>query len=176
MAAEATRAEGAVFLDTSVLVPATVEAHPAHTVASRWIEHAGTGGLELCISPQVCREFLVVLTRQPVSDRVFSHVEALGALNAWRTGCRILDEGTAVLEQLVRLVEQHGVRGKQVHDCNIVATMLVHGVQRLVTRNSVDFRRYAGLIQPFQGAKCLKLRREIVHGECLPVTGRHVDG
>ena len=36
------------------------------------------------------------------------------------------------------------VRGKQVHDCNIVATMLTNGVRRLATRNATDFRRYAG--------------------------------
>jgi predicted nucleic acid-binding protein len=38
------------------------------------------------------------------------------------------------------------VRGKQVHDCNIVATMRAHGVRRLATRNSGDFERYGTLI------------------------------
>lgn len=147
MAAETGASERDVFLDTSVLIAATVDAHPSHAVASSWVEQAGQAGLELCISPQVCREFLVVLTRQPVSERVFSLEEAVSALNAWRLGCRMLDEGAAVLEQLVGLVEQHQVRGKQVHDCNIVATMLVNGVQRLATRNAADFRRYAGLIE-----------------------------
>lgn len=147
MADETGASERDVFLDTSVLIAATVDAHPAHAVASGWVEQAGRAGLELCISPQVCREFLVVLTRQPVSERVFSLDEALGALNGWRSGCRMLDEGAAVLDQLVGLVEQHQVRGKQVHDCNIVATMLVNGVQRLATRNAADFRRYAGLIE-----------------------------
>lgn len=106
-----------------------------------------SSGLELCISAQVCREFLVVLTRQPVSDRVFGLREALDALSAWTAGCRVLEEGGAVLEQLLILVEENKVRGKQVHDCNIVATMLVNGVHRLATRNAADFRRYEGLVQ-----------------------------
>lgn len=102
--------------------------------------------MELCISLQVCREFLVVLTRQPVSERVFSLDEALSALRVWTTGCRVLEETAGVLDQLLSLVQDHEVRGKQVHDCNTVATMLANGVRRLATRNAADFKRYAGLI------------------------------
>ena len=126
MAVESTVLEPEVFLDTSVKVVG--------------------GGLELCISPQVCREFLVVLTRQPVSERVFGLDEALAALRVWTIGCRVLEESAGVLEQLLTLVQGHQVRGKQVHDCNIVATMLANGVRRLATRNASDFKRYSAII------------------------------
>lgn len=46
------------------------------------------------------------------------------------------------MEQWLRLVEEHEVKGKQVHDANIVAVMLSHGVTRLGTRNAADFERY----------------------------------
>lgn len=36
--------------------------------------------------------------------------------------------------------------GKQVHDANVVATMLVHGVQTLVTMNVCDFSRFGDLV------------------------------
>jgi len=36
--------------------------------------------------------------------------------------------------------------GKQVHDANIVATMLVHGVPNLLTHNAADFKRFSHLI------------------------------
>ena len=36
--------------------------------------------------------------------------------------------------------------GKQVHDANIVATMLAFDVPRLITYNGADFQRFAGLI------------------------------
>jgi predicted nucleic acid-binding protein len=77
---------------------------------------------------------------------VFALDEALNALRVWTTGCRVLEENVGVPQQLISLTEQHQVRGKQVHDCNIVATMLEHGVQRLATRNASDFKRYAGLV------------------------------
>ena len=43
--------------------------------------------------------------------------------------------------------------GKQVHDANIVATMLVYGIPQLFTHNTSDFARFSGLITvlPLQG-------------------------
>ncbi|MEH2170887.1 MAG: hypothetical protein V7K41_30400 [Nostoc sp.] len=43
--------------------------------------------------------------------------------------------------------------GKQVHDANIVATMLVYGIPQLLTHNTSDFARFSGLITvlPLQG-------------------------
>ncbi len=144
MAADPVVERQEVFLDTSLIVAATVEVHPSHDIAAAYVDQAVSDGVELCISPQVCREFLVVLTRQPVSAREFSLSEALGALNVWTTGCRVLQ---ATLDELLSLVETHGVRGKQVHDCNIVATMRANGVERLATRNGSDFKRYSRLIR-----------------------------
>jgi predicted nucleic acid-binding protein len=89
---------------------------------------------------------LVVLTRQPVQDRTFETREALGALQLWTTGCRVLEENESVLRELLSLAGQFEVRGKQIHDCNIVATMRANGIARLATRNSSDFKRYASLI------------------------------
>jgi predicted nucleic acid-binding protein len=39
-------------------------------------------------------------------------------------------------------VEAHPKRRKQIHDCNIVATMITYDVRLLATRNPVDFRRF----------------------------------
>ena len=41
----------------------------------------------------------------------------------------------------------NGARGKQVHDANLVATMLAHGIRRLLTFNLADFQRFAGLVE-----------------------------
>ena len=138
---------GRVFVDTSVIVAATVGVHPAHVASCKYVDLLVAEGTELCISLQVCREFLVVLTRQPVSGRTFSLEEALASLDVWMTGCSVLEETSAVLDECLRLVRQHDVRGKQVHDCNIAATMRAHGVERLATRNASDFIRYGDLIR-----------------------------
>ena len=59
---------------------------------------------------------------------------------------RIADENATVTARLLDLLERTPVGGRQVHDANIVATMLTHGVTRLLTENVKDFKRFADLI------------------------------
>jgi hypothetical protein len=40
------------------------------------------------------------------------------------------------------MVRSYHVRGRSVYDCNIVATMVGHGVGELLTHNVKDFQRY----------------------------------
>jgi len=58
----------------------------------------------------------------------------------------LAEDGPAVRARLLDLLSAYLVGGKQVHDTNIVATMLANGITRLLTFNVADFRRYAGLI------------------------------
>jgi len=44
------------------------------------------------------------------------------------------------------LVTAVPTRGRRIHDANIVATMLVYGVRRLLTNNTDDFVRFAAFI------------------------------
>ena len=57
----------------------------------------------------------------------------------------VVYESDAVLAECLSLVRTLGVHGKQVHDCNIFATMKVHGILRLATRNPSDFKRFGQL-------------------------------
>ncbi len=54
----------------------------------------------------------------------------------------MLKEDDAVLAELLELVQKHDVKGKQVHDANIVATMRANGIDRLATLNAADFKRF----------------------------------
>ena len=120
-----------VLLDTSLLVAATVEEHPRHAASKTYVEGLAVDRTPTCITPQICREFMVVLTRAAIGPRSFSVEEALSALNVWRTSCVLLRENELVFERWLRLVEEFKVRGKQVHDGYIVAVMLTHGVSRI---------------------------------------------
>jgi len=59
---------------------------------------------------------------------------------------RVTEDGPQVTEKLLELMEQVAIGGKQVHDANIVATMLVHGVHNLLTHNTGDFARFSQFI------------------------------
>ena len=47
-----------------------------------------------------------------------------------------------MLVELLALVHDRQVKGKQVHDANIVATMRSKGITRLATLNAGDFERH----------------------------------
>ena len=138
----ATMAADPVFIDTNVLVAASVTAHPSHGVASAYLARLEADGAPACINGQICREFLVVLTRQPVEGRAFTTDEALAALGTWLSACVVFEENESVLAELLELVRRHDVKGKQVHDANIVATMHANGLARLATFNAADFARF----------------------------------
>jgi predicted nucleic acid-binding protein len=53
----------------------------------------------------------------------------------------------AVTDRLVSLCRQTPVGGRQIHDANIVATMLAYGERRLLTFNTADLRCYADRIE-----------------------------
>jgi predicted nucleic acid-binding protein len=76
-----------------------------------------------------------------VADRVVLDTNVL--LAATDTGR--VDE--KVSERLLALLDDVSCAGKQVHDANIVATMLVHGVDTLVTINTDDFTRFEKLLR-----------------------------
>lgn len=135
-----------LFLDTSVIVAASVAAHPSHQTARSFVTARAASQTPFCISPQICREFLAVLTRQPVSGVTFTVEAAVRALEEWRKGCTLLAETDATVASCVELVGRHQVRGKQVHDCNVVAVMLAHGVPQLATRNAADFTRFTEIL------------------------------
>jgi predicted nucleic acid-binding protein len=136
-----------VLLDTSLLVAASVEEHPSHAASKAYVEGLAGARTATCITPQICREFIAVLTRAAIGPRSFSVEEALSALNVWRTSCVLLKENELVFERWLRLVQEFKVKGKQVHDAHIVATMLTHGVSKIGTRNALDFERYGDLLE-----------------------------
>ncbi len=60
---------------------------------------------------------------------------------------RIAEDGPSVTLLLLDLLHEFPTAGKQIHDANIVATMLSVGIGHLLTDNMVDFERYSTLIK-----------------------------
>ena len=131
------------LIDTNVLVYSTVSGHAWHQQARHWVSALQEDGIQLCVTPQILREYLVVLTRGSVFEKSFSVEQVLAQMQAFLPAFALLDETRASAQQLQDLVRQYNVRGKQIHDANVVAVMLTHGIQRLVTYNRSDFERYA---------------------------------
>jgi len=127
------------MVDTNVLVYSTVTDNPWHEQARQWLMSLHSQGTVLCVSPQILREYLVVLTRGQMFEAQFTVEQVVATLEAMLPWLRVLDETEATWVALRDVVRRYQVRGKRIHDANIVATMLSHGISRLATYNRQDF-------------------------------------
>ena len=136
-----------VFVDTNVLVYADQARSSFHRPARAALRRLEQEGAELWLSRQVLREYLVVVTRPgPSGEAPLSRDAAAEAVEAFARVYRVAEDGPLAMEALLRLMREIAVDGRQVHDANIVATMLAHGIERLLTFNTGDFQRYRGRI------------------------------
>jgi predicted nucleic acid-binding protein len=130
------------LVDTNVLVYATVDAAPLCDEARLWMATLQRQNVELCVTPQICREYLVVLTGDPVFDRDFAPAEALDVLTQLRKSLRLLFPSQEALDELFRLIQRYEVAGKRIHDANIVAVMSTKEIAHLATYNREDFASF----------------------------------
>lgn len=140
------------MVDTNVLVYSTVAGNPWHEQARHWLMTLHDQGTVLCVSPQILREYLVVLTRGQVFEMQFTVEQAIETLEALLPWLQSLDETEAASAVLRDLVRHYQVRGKHIHDANIVATMITHGVSRLATYNVKDFDFREVILEPLMPA------------------------
>jgi len=131
-----------MFLDTNVLVRARFGAAPNHDLARKRMQEAGKSGEVLRISRQVLREYLATVTRPQPDLPAVDMDDALDHIAALEARFEILEEGPKVTAMLKQLCREVRVAGQQVHDANIVATMLTHGERKLMTFDSRHFKRY----------------------------------
>ena len=132
-----------LFLDTNILLTATDRSRPLHRSAIRLLEEAEIRGIHLAANGQVMREYLAVSTRPVEANGLGLGVsEAVANLGEFQRVVALFDETESVALQLRRLVANHGVRGRRVHDAGIVATMLVHKIDVLITQNDDDFAAF----------------------------------
>ena len=130
-----------LFLDTNILVYANVNPSPFHQVALDAIQANEAAHTPLWISRQVLREYLATLAR----PRVGIPITTLTAqVRRFESRFVIAEDGPEITAALLTLLEQVG--HTQIHDTNIVATMRVYGIRRLLTNNVADFAPFAHLI------------------------------
>lgn len=141
-----TTGDDSVFLDTNILVYASIPESPLHLVALNAIQVREQAGNELWISRQVLREYLATLTRPQVFTEPIPIATLTAEVRFFENRFRILEDSPQVTARLLTLMDQIPIGGKQVHDANMVATMLVYGIGQLLTHNVADFSRFSALI------------------------------
>ncbi len=134
-----------VFIDTNVLLNAAFAQREKHQECQQEIEAQVSQDAELWISGQVIREFLRVATKMKSEGKELSFGEIHYHLSRYLTLCLIADETPEVRETLLRLWNELEIRGKHIHDANIVATMQATDIPILLSLDK-GFRDYGDRI------------------------------
>jgi predicted nucleic acid-binding protein len=135
------------LVDTNILARSVYKADPLHGLAVDAVDVLRQKGEKLCLVPQNYYEFWVVCTR-PVQQnglgmtpaQVQTEITQLERLFV------LLEEGPDIFQEWKRIVTQYQVIGKNAHDARLVAAMNVHKVGSILTLNTQDFQRYAGIV------------------------------
>jgi predicted nucleic acid-binding protein len=88
-----------------------------------------------------------VVTRQQIWGKALTPTEAAADAATFAARFSLIEDGPAFWDRLIELCRRYSFGGRQVHDANVVTTMLAYGERRLLMFNEADFRRFAALIE-----------------------------
>ena len=135
-----------VLVDTNVLIYHQIALSPFHAAARSQLHDLAAAGNPLWLSRQILREYLAAMSRPGTLTPSLPMTTLIADVQTFESRFLIAEDGSAVTVHLLSLLASISCSGKQVHDANIVATMLSHGIPRLLTHNVADFSRFAGVI------------------------------
>ncbi len=119
---------------------------PLHQEVVSLVTAQRAAGAGLWISRQVIREYVAVATRPQTLLTPLSVAEIIAQIQMFERLFIFADDTAQVTAHLLALLREHPTGGKQVHDANIVATMLAYGISTLLTQNVDDMQRFTGKI------------------------------
>ena len=128
------------FVDTNVLISATDRSRTLHESSLHLLTSVPRSGGHLVWSGQIIREYLVVATRPiKVNGLGLSSDEALANTQRFAKRLHFLEENQGVAQNLRELVATHKLKGRRIHDANIVATMSAGGISNCITADETDY-------------------------------------
>jgi predicted nucleic acid-binding protein len=137
---------GLYLLDSNILLRMGTGNHPHHGVVDRALHLLVGQRARLCYTSQTLGEFWNSSTR-PLDKNGFGlTIAATDRLaRVIERDYEFLPDSQSVHDRWRRLLVEHEVKGVQVHDTRIAASMYVHGIPSLLTLNVRDFARFRGL-------------------------------
>lgn len=139
-------ARNTFLLDSNILIRWVQQNDPSHSIVQAALVQLVASGADLHFTSQNIGEFWNALTRPAERNGYgFSPRDANDLAQRVETHFSLLPDNIEVHREWRRMLVDYGVSGAQVHDARLVAAMRVHGVNRIVTFNARDFRRFADI-------------------------------
>lgn len=134
------------LLDTNILLRMSKSDDPSHNTISEVLRALLLAQSRLCFTSQILGEFWNASTR-PREQNGFglSIAETSGLARVIERDFEFLPDSHEVHTRWRALLEEHEIKGAQVHDARLAAAMYTHRIPQLLTINVRDFQRFAGL-------------------------------
>jgi predicted nucleic acid-binding protein len=130
-----------ILFDTSLLIAALVEGHPAHSLAFPWLQRIKDKTDIGIVAAHSVAELYAILTRLPVRPAIPPDVaQELIIVNVLHT-CEVVALSAADYVALLSHVTDLKIVGGAVYDALLLHTAWKAGVDLVVTLNAQDFRR-----------------------------------
>ena len=137
-----------LLFDTNCFLRLAENNSPHRAVVLNAVRKLRANNKTLCFTPQILAEFWNVCTR-PTSARGgfgLSLEQTERKANIIQKYFQLLPDNPATFYEWRKLVSHYKVKGLQVHDTKIVASMNTHKITTLVTFNEQDFKRFSSII------------------------------
>src|SRR5687768_1675901 len=115
-----------IIVDTNVIVCATRMRVAQHTIAIEALQTVEAANRPVWISRQVIREYAATMTRPNSEADACVVQDVVTDMQCLSANFHVTDETNEVTRELQNLLVKYDVKGRQVHDANIVATMLAN--------------------------------------------------
>jgi predicted nucleic acid-binding protein len=133
--------------DTSIIVRLYDSTNPMCKAVQKCMDKLENQGEIRVIVPQILVEFWVVATRpKDVNGLGMRPDEAQIELDYLQEMFTLFPENAKIFDEWKAIVTKHKVSGKPSHDARIVAAMKTHKIDKILTLNPQDFKRFDEII------------------------------
>ena len=130
-----------VLLDTSVLVAAMIEAHPAHEKSLPWLQKIKNGTDLGLVSAHSVAELYAILTTLPIKPRITPVIAyELIQRNVFNM-CKVTSLSAEDYKTVTKHLSEEGIIGGVTYDAMILYAAIKEKADFVVTLNAGDFRR-----------------------------------
>jgi predicted nucleic acid-binding protein len=140
------------LVDTNVLLRSIQPHHMMHKDAVAATLKLKRRGETLYVVPQNMIEFWAVATRPITANGLgISIADAAAELKRLKRFFILRRDSPSIYNRWEKLVMQHQIIGKPTHDARLVAAMMAHKIDYILTFNTDDFKRFSGItaVDPF---------------------------
>lgn len=136
-----------VLVDTNILLRSAQPSHPLSSQATRAVSRLLGQGESVFFCSQNVAEFWNVATRPAGANGLgITTQEVLKEVGSIEALLTLLPDVPGVYSEWKRIVAHHHVQGVKVYDARLVALMNLYSIDRILTFNVADFKRYRNVI------------------------------